>query len=328
MKRKKISIAAARTESDDEVFPFFDNLPSHVTARILLRLPINSLLICKSVCKIWKTLISESHFANSHFERSPLSLMIRTNDYYRVSRTLYLLHCDHQKFEIGSNNLVKLAPIFKLPLRSFRDKSDEINNQSKRPFRAARLVSGKKDENSDRGRQSLYIACNSDFDKFNIANSCNGLLCLFDPSFGNPLVICNPITGEFIRLPKSTTNRTRERRQGQAAFGFQPKTNEYKVINMWVRDVKRANAWEFEINTLGTPSWRNVEVDPQISLSRLKYPTCVNGALHWIRFEVQQMSILVFCFENERLQSFPSPPHVFGNHNNGILGTAMLAWES
>jgi hypothetical protein len=135
MKRKKISIAAARTEShDDEVFPFFDNLPSHVTARILLQLPIKSLLICKSVCKIWKTLISESHFAKSHFERSPLSLMIRTNDYYRVSRTLYLLHCDPQKFEIGTNNRVKLAPMFKLPLRSFRDKSDEINNESKRLF--------------------------------------------------------------------------------------------------------------------------------------------------------------------------------------------------
>jgi F-box interacting protein len=78
-------------------------------------------------------------------------------------------------------------------------------------------------------------------------NSCNGLLCLSDPSFGNPLVICNPSTGEFIRLPESTANRTRVGRQGQAAFGFQPKTNEYKVINMRVRNVKRANVWESEL---------------------------------------------------------------------------------
>jgi len=129
MKRKKISIAAARSEVDDEaetshdeLFPFFDNLPSHLTANILLKLPIKPLLICKCVCKIWKTMISEPHFAKSHFERSPISLMIRTR--HGVSRTLYLLECEPDKFEIGSNNHVKLEPIFKLPLRSFRDKRD------------------------------------------------------------------------------------------------------------------------------------------------------------------------------------------------------------
>jgi len=128
-------------------------------------------------------------------------------------------------------------------------------------------------------------------------NSCNGLLCLSHPSIGNPLVICNPVTGEFIRLPEATTtpfrlNTARVRIQGQAGFGFQPKTNEYKVIKMWIRRVRRANDWVFErvileINTLGAPSWRNVEVDPQISISSLKYLTCVNGVLHWIKFEGQ-----------------------------------------
>ena len=90
-------------------------------------------------------------------------------------------------------------------------------------------------------------------------NSCNGLLCLSNPSFGNPVVICNPVTGEFIRLPESTMDRTRVRMLGQAGFGFQPKTNEYKVISVWIRHVKHANQWVFErviieINTLGTPS--------------------------------------------------------------------------
>jgi len=87
---------------------------------------------------------------------------------------------------------------------------------------------------------------------------------------------------------------------------------------MWTRHVRYANDRVFgrvflEIHTLGTPSWRNVEVDPQMSIWSLHYPTCVNGALHWIGFNSLQMSILCFNLENERFQSFPSPPQVFRN---------------
>ncbi|GAU24035.1 hypothetical protein TSUD_328390 [Trifolium subterraneum] len=155
-------------------------------------------------------------------------------------------------------------------------------------------------------------------DKFNIVNSCNGLLCLSDPYTENPLVICNPVTGECIRLPKATkapfklkTHADRVRMQRHSGLGFQPKTNEYKVIKMSVFE-----RVILEVNTLGSPSWRNVEVDPRISISSLKYPTCVNGVLHWIKLEGQERSILCICFESERLQPFPSPPHVFEIHDN------------
>ncbi|AES95115.2 F-box protein [Medicago truncatula] len=267
MKRKKDSIAPVRArrrcnkekgkvdeaDNHDELCPYFDNLPSHLTAHILLKLHIKSLLICKCVCKIWKTIISEQHFAKLHFERSQVCLMIWTDDDRLVSRTMYHLECEPEKFKIGSNNHVKLDPIFKLPLRgyikSFREKSDRIKNKSKRP----------------------YIACNRDRDHFDIVNSCSGLLCLSEPTTGNPLVICNPITGEFIRLLEATTIRMPNDtayilNQEAAGCGFYPKTNEYKVINIWKKYARRAicdYACEIErvviveIHTLGTPTWRN-----------------------------------------------------------------------
>ncbi|CAJ2646561.1 unnamed protein product [Trifolium pratense] len=334
MKRKKHSIPSPRVsqrcnkvvdeEENHELCPYFANIPSHLIVQILLQLPIKSLLICKCVCKMWKALISEPHFVKLHFHKTPVSLMIRTKD-HRVSRTLHLLECEPEKFEIGSDNHVKLQPIFKLPLRDAKSLREKMMNKPKRPVRAVRLVLEKNaDKNGDGDSQMLNIDSKPYYDKFGVVNSCNGLLCLCCPFEGNPLVISNPVTGEFIRLPKSANAPSRVRKLEPVGFGFgfQPKTNEYMVIQIWNKYVRRSytrvlERMIFEINTVGTPSWRNVEVDPQVSNSTLKYPTCLNGVIHWIRFEgqTQNRSILCFCLESERLQSFPSPPHVFRNHH-------------
>ncbi|KAK2411907.1 F-box/kelch-repeat protein [Trifolium repens] len=42
--------------------------PHELIIQILLRLPVKSLVRFKCVCKLWLTLISDTHFANSHFQ--------------------------------------------------------------------------------------------------------------------------------------------------------------------------------------------------------------------------------------------------------------------
>jgi len=303
MKEKKDSIANTSIEAKGkaescEIYPYFNNLPEPLTTQILLQLPINSLLICRCVCTNWKALISEPRFAKLHFQQAQTCFMIRPDEGNKrlVSRTLYLLESDPEKFEIGSNGHVRLAPIFKLPLRdtNFRKKGDKF----------------------------LYKPDNPVHHKFHVANSCNGLLCLCHPFNGNPLVICNPVTGEFIRLPEDTTSHSHIPLD-VVGFGFQSETNEYKVIKMWMR---HADGWPFqqvmlEIHTLGTPSWRNVEVDNKICISRLTHDTYVNSTFHWIR---SQRSILCFSLESEKLQLFPSPPHVF-EHNNNIFDKCHIS---
>ncbi|CAK8542482.1 unnamed protein product [Lathyrus sativus] len=44
------------------------DLPEELITEILLRLTVNTLLRCKSVCKSWFSIISNPHFATSHFQ--------------------------------------------------------------------------------------------------------------------------------------------------------------------------------------------------------------------------------------------------------------------
>ncbi|XP_057427267.1 F-box/kelch-repeat protein At3g06240-like [Lotus japonicus] len=63
------------------------HLPQDLITRILLRLPVKSLLRFKCVCKFWRSLISEPDFARSHFELATPRLVfnaglgVRTMDF-------------------------------------------------------------------------------------------------------------------------------------------------------------------------------------------------------------------------------------------------------
>ncbi|GMP53785.1 hypothetical protein CsSME_00019157 [Camellia sinensis var. sinensis] len=49
-------------------------LPTQIILEILSRLPIKTLFLCQLVSKHWLSLISDSHIANLHLSRSPVSL--------------------------------------------------------------------------------------------------------------------------------------------------------------------------------------------------------------------------------------------------------------
>jgi hypothetical protein len=236
MKRKSNLIASSTTRhkckpTREKVGGYFPDLPSSITTHILLQLPIKAVSICKCVCKTWNAMISDSYFATLYFERASLGLMIRNADSGRVSNTLHL-------FEYQPENLLRVVytkfdPKFKLPLRN-------ANTTCHLP------------------------SYHPEDDKFAVVNSCNGLLCLREPDSVNHLVVCNQITGEFIRLPETAPNR----KPICVGFGFQPKTNEYKVIRMWKiydRWCSKSDVMAAEVHTLGTTTWRNVEVDPKFS---------------------------------------------------------------
>ncbi|KAF7823357.1 F-box protein interaction domain protein [Senna tora] len=331
MKRKSDSVANDRWKgkreaeevNDPEIQPLspsFADLPSPISTNILRRLPIKSVLICKCVCKTWHSIVSDPHFAKLHFKHAPADVMIRTNDPKRVSRTLHLLEFQHENFRGRSeyddwdcfckcddfckpdcNGHMKFEAKFKLPLRD------------------AKMVLDKMLEAKNGGRKRSYIACKPRDDKFAVVNSCKGLLCLCDPMDRNPLVICNPITGEFIRLPEASKIL---RGTCDCGFGYHKKTGEFKVIRVYdnyAQDPTNAKKWLFngrvaEMHTLGTGTWISVGVGTVPS--GLRFPINVNGALHWLRpFSSRSDGLIVrFNFELERFDKFPCPLDLVNSH--------------
>ncbi|XP_057439634.1 F-box/kelch-repeat protein At3g23880-like [Lotus japonicus] len=77
---------------------------------ILLRLPVKSLMRFKAVCKLWRSLISDPHFATSHFQRASPTLLFASCDAIRTIDFEGPLHYDHVSQPINYH-LVSSTPI-------------------------------------------------------------------------------------------------------------------------------------------------------------------------------------------------------------------------
>ncbi|KEH32155.1 F-box protein interaction domain protein [Medicago truncatula] len=79
-------------------------LPLELIIQILLWLPVKSLLRFKCVCKSWFSLISDTHFANSHFQitakHSRRVLFMLNHVPTTLSLDFEALHCDNAVSEI------------------------------------------------------------------------------------------------------------------------------------------------------------------------------------------------------------------------------------
>ncbi|XP_057441266.1 F-box protein At3g07870-like [Lotus japonicus] len=326
-KGKRVAEKVDNESKSQQLGVSFTDLPSHISTDILLRLPIKSILICKCVCPSWKALISDPHFTKLHFQHASTGFMIRANAPYLVSRILHLLEFEPEKIEKDDDD-DQFCFCEDLSIKPECNSHLKLENKLKLPLRDAKLVLDKRDETEKRGRQGHYISSKPEDDKFAVVNSCNGLLCLCDPSRDN-FVVCNPVSGEFIRLPKATSVHNISdiwHQEIYCGFGLLPKTNEYKVVRILkmyggLHSPKTTKFMGVDMYTLGTTTWKNVDVDPEnfkwllmCTDKWLGFPTCVSGALHWIDF--YHYAILCFDFESERFQSFPSPPLLFQNKHS------------
>ncbi|KAF5746139.1 putative F-box and associated interaction domains-containing protein [Tripterygium wilfordii] len=153
---------------------------------------------------------------------------------------------------------------------------------------------------------------------FDLVGSCNGLLCLCDMKRRDPIYILNPFIRHCTELPVSEGMISHHYGRPLLGFGFNPTTNEYKVIKVANYPIPRlrrgparftTDAYA-EIFTIGSHTWRSLGSLPYRFL-RLQSQTLVNGRLHWFTWQTREdgldRKLLSFDIDSELFQEVATP---------------------
>ncbi|XP_042477519.1 putative F-box protein At1g47790 [Macadamia integrifolia] len=234
------------THSESDEAGMFTNLPRDIIYEILSRLPIESVLRCMSVCKLWSTFPYDSYFIDLHFNKSmmhhrPPTLVLTTSSSLFHNKVSSQLMVSAEEGEGG--DWMKATHI---PMGDFE------------------LLEGE------------YI---------DIVGSCNGFLCIVPWEGLVHICLYNPITRETMKLPKShlvlpPTNSSTKIVKA-FGFGFGSLSKKYKVIVVY--DLLDCKIIRYsEIITVGESSWRKLDV-PTLSYDQLLAdPVLLDGTLYWL----------------------------------------------
>ncbi|RHN51990.1 putative F-box domain-containing protein [Medicago truncatula] len=261
-----------------------ENLPQELVSNILSRLPARKLLKCKCVCKSWLHLIADPHFTTNYYSFH--------NQIY--SQEEHLLAIQRPFFPRLKTNISLLS-------LTFNDPKNHVNST---------LLNLPEEYNSDHKYWS------------EIMGPCNGIYFLQ----GNPNVLMNPSLRQFKSLPEShlTDSNGIYSLTDYASFGFDPKSNDYKVVmlkDIWLKetDDRQKGFWTAELYSHKSNSWRKLDAKTLplpieicgSSLSRVY--TYVNNCCHWWSFVnnesagIKEDFILSFDMVNEVFRKIKVP---------------------
>ncbi len=179
----------------------WDFLPPEILIQSLSLLPIKTLITCISVSKTWKSLIQNPTFISTHLNRSK-------NNHLFLFRL-----CSKQLSEATRCN--RRAPAEKELYKLHWD-----NNNNNEDFKEHTSF-----DFPFHGKSINPI--------FNVFGTCNGLVCLADDIliYAYNFIIWNPCLKKFIKLPRpNVTFDIHGSYDATTGFGFDAKTNDYKVV--------------------------------------------------------------------------------------------------
>ncbi|KAL8485726.1 hypothetical protein ACS0TY_027856 [Phlomoides rotata] len=108
--------------SNDIISNLFNILPSDVIVKILSRVPVQSVMICKYVCKSWLHLIQSPGFVKSHLSKSVRGLMAAVEDHDLHYNSITLFDLSFTGWLYGSAD----GLLFMCELSALESKPDDL----------------------------------------------------------------------------------------------------------------------------------------------------------------------------------------------------------
>ncbi|XP_026395988.1 F-box protein At3g07870-like [Papaver somniferum] len=262
-----------------------DSLPTDILVELLSRVPVESILECKLVCKRFGTLTRGSEFTKMHLRRQ-----------LQVEEPCLFFAC---RISMSGNRTL----LFNGGQVSDRISVDEkyIYNQNlKRVYHP---------------RMHNNVSYN------HLVGSCNGLVCAFQHhhSVIDPIYICNPLTREYVYLPQLVEPDLGRVKGGEVymygriacGFGYVKSTDEYKVVRIRYKNNGFADG-NVEVYTLGSGrGWRALGT---VLYGLEKSGTYANDAIYWISYD----KVVAFDLANEEFRFLPVPPYM-KNRDCGLV---------
>ncbi|XP_030963632.1 F-box/kelch-repeat protein At3g23880-like [Quercus lobata] len=198
-----------------------------------------------------------------------------------------------------------------------------------------KLIDDTNDSSSDQIQHIDFpLRCSRFICHFNLIGSVNGLFSLFEE---DRFVIWNPSIRKFITLPKPCI---RVKSVVHEAFGFDPRTNDYKVVR--IAFPRRTQSSEMakiplvEIYSLNEGSWRITSAGNSFSpgfsfVDRGRPSASLNGAVHFVVRDWDNKSdpsVLSFDLGDEVFRMISVPNGAFSTsdyvHTSVIGGSLSL----
>ncbi|KAF7801261.1 F-box protein [Senna tora] len=120
----------------------------------------------------------------------------------------------------------------------------------------------------------------------------------------NVYYICNPILGEFLRVPPPPSSA---REYLGSAFGYDPETKVYKILQF----VWRSNRVIAELYKLGDNSWTVIENNVSSAKPKGSFDPSLNGALHWVTDSSKNSELICsFDLRTDEFKPVLPPAHL------------------